>query len=117
MRLRNYSDGLQILEDVKNKAIEEGEDEFMQEAFIEEIVYYKSVEDFAQAIKIANEFLEVSDDDKINAIVWNEVGNLNVTIQDYQAAVNAYKNVFEYSPEYQLEVTAKIKFRKSIERN
>ena len=114
MRLRNYSDGLQILEDVKNKAIEEGEDEFMQEAFIEEIVYYKSVEDFAQAIKIANEFLAVSDDDKINAIVWNEVGNLNVTIQDYQAAVNAYKNVFEYSPEYQLEVTAKISLGKAL---
>ncbi len=114
MRLRNYSDGLQILEDVKNKAIEEGEDEFMQEAYIEEIVYYKSVEDFAQAIKIANEFLAVSDDDKINAIVWNEVGNLNVTIQDYQAAVNAYKNVFEYSPDYQLEVTAKISLGKAL---
>jgi len=114
MRLRNYSDGLAILEDVKNKAIEEGEDKIMQESFIEEIVYYKSVEDFAQAIKIANEFLAVSDDDKINAIVWNEVGNLNVTIQDYQAAVKAYKNVFEYSPDYQLEVTAKISLGKAL---
>jgi len=114
MRLRNYDDGLTILEEVRKRAVEEGEDEFMQDAFIEEIVYYKSVEDFNQAIKTANEFLEISDDDKINAIVWNEVGNLNVTIQEYEAAVKAYQNVFEYSPDYQLEVTAKISLGKAL---
>ena len=114
MRLRNYSDGLTILKDVRNESIEEGEDEFMQEAFIEEIVYYKSVLDYTTAIQTANELLAVSDDDKINAIVWNEVGNLNVTIKDYPAAVKAYQNVFEYSPDYELEVTAKINLGKTL---
>ncbi len=114
MRLRNYSDGLTILKDVRNESIEEGEDEFMQEAFIEEIVYYKSVLDYTTAIQTANEFLAVSDDDKINAIVWNEVGNLNVTIEDYPEAVKAYQNVFEYSPDYELEVTAKINLGKTL---
>jgi len=114
MRLRNYTDGLEILKDVRDKAIEEGEDEFMQEAYIEEIVYYKSVFDFTTAIQTANEFLAVSDDDVINAIVWNEVGNLNVTIEDYLAAVKAYQNVFEFSPDYELEVTAKISLGKAL---
>jgi len=114
MRLRDYTDGLAILEDVRNKAVEEGEDEFMQEAYIEEIVYYKSVEDYSQAITTANKFLEVSDDDHINAIVWNEVGNLNVIIDDYPAAVEAYKNVFEFSPDYELEVTARISLGKAL---
>jgi tetratricopeptide (TPR) repeat protein len=114
MRLRSYTDGLAILEDVRNKATEEGEDEIMQEAFIEEIVYYKSVEDFSQAIATANEFLEASDDEEINAIVWNEVGNLNVTVGEYEAAVKAYQNVFENSPTYELEVTAKISLGKAL---
>ena len=114
MRLKNYTDGLEILKDVRDKAIEEGEEEFMQEAFIEEIVYYKSVDDYTTAIQTANEFLAVSDDDVINAIVWNEVGNLNVTIEDYPAAVKAYQNVFEYSPDYELEVTAKISLGKVL---
>ena len=114
MRLKQYSDGLTILESVRNNAIEEGEDEFMQEAFVEEIVYFKSVEDYGQAIQTANKFLEISDDDEINAIIWNEVGNLNVTIDDYKAAVSAYKNVFEYSPDYDLEVTAKISLGKAL---
>lgn len=114
MRLRNYDDGLIILEDVRKKAIEEDEDEFMQEAFIEEIVYYKSVLDYEGAITTANEFLSISDDDKINAVVWNEVGNLNMIIEDYETAVIAYQNVFEYSPDYQLEVTAKISLGKAL---
>ncbi len=114
MRLKNYTDGLEILKDVRDKAIEEDEEEFMQEAFIEEIVYYKSVDDYTTAIQTANEFLAVSDDDVINAIVWNEVGNLNVTIEDYPAAVKAYQNVFEYSPDYELEVTAKISLGKVL---
>ncbi len=114
MRLKNYTDGLEILKDVRDKAIEEDEEEFMQEAFIEEIVYYKSVDDYTTAIQTANEFLAVSDDDVINAIVWNEVGNLNVTIEDYPAAVKAYQNVFEYSPDYDLEVTAKISLGKVL---
>ena len=75
---------------------------------------YKSVLDYTTAIETANEFLSVSDDDKINAIVWNEVGNLNVTIEDYAAAVKAYQNVFEFSPDYQLEVITKINLGKAL---
>ena len=74
----------------------------------------RSYYDYSQAITTANEFLEISDDDNINAIVWNEVGNLNVIIEDYPAAVEAYKNVFEFSPDYELEVTAKINLGKAL---
>ena len=83
---------MKILKDVRDKAIEEGEDEFMQEAYIEEIVYYKSVFDYTTAIQTANEFLAVSDDDVINAIVWNEVGNLNV---DYRRLSGGCQSISE----------------------
>lgn len=108
MRLRDYSDGLLILEDVRQKALEEGEEQYLEEAYIEEIVYYKSVDDFQAAIETANEFLTISTDDEINAVIWNEVGNLNMQIENYDAAVTAYQNVFEFSPNYDLEVAAKI---------
>ena len=114
MRLRDYSDGLLILQDVRKKAYEEGEEQFLQAAFIEEIVYYKAVDDPTTAIVTANEFLEVSEDDEINAVVWNEVGNLNMQIENYENAVTAYQNVFENSPDYDLEVTAKINLGKAL---
>ena len=114
MRLRNYADGLALLGEVRTIAIEEDEEEIMEEAFIEEIVYRKTIGDIPAAILTANEFLELSDNDKINGELWYEVGNLNMEIDDIENAVIAYENVFEYSPGYDLEVAAKIKLGRAL---
>jgi len=114
MRLRKFTESLTKLAEVRNIAIEDGEDEIFQEAYIEEIVYRKTINDIPGAIQVANEFLEVSDDDKINAELWYEVGNLNVEIDEIENAVVAYQNVFEYSPDYELESSAKIKLGRAL---
>ncbi len=114
MRLRNFPDGLVVLREVRAIAIEEDEEEIMEEAFIEEIVYRKTIGDIPAAILTANEFLEVSDNDEINGELWYEVGNLNMEIDDIENAVIAYENVFEYSPGYDLEVAAKIKLGRAL---
>ena len=114
MRLRNYADGLAVLKEVRDIAIEEDEEEIMEEAYIEEIVYRKTIEDIPAAILTANEFLEISDNDEINGELWYEVGNLNMEIDDLENAVIAYENVFEYSPDYELEVSAKIKLGRAL---
>jgi len=114
MRLRDYPEGLAKLSGVRTVAVEEGEDEIVQEAYIEEIVYRKTINDIPGAIESANEFLEVSDNDKINAELWYEVGNLNVEIDDIENAAIAYRNVFEYSPDFELEVSAKLKLGKTL---
>lgn len=114
MRLRNYPEGLAILNDVRNIAIEDDEEEIVQEAYIEEIVYRKTINDIPGAIQSANEFLEVSDNDEIKAELWYEVGNLNLEIEDIESAVIAYKNIFEYKPEFELEVAANLKLGKAL---
>ena len=114
MRLRNYEDGLTLLKEVRAIAIEEDEEEIMEEAYIEEIVYQKTIGDIPAAIVVANEFLEISDNEEINAELWYEVGNLNIQIEDIENAVVAYENVFEYSPDYELEVNAKIKLGRAL---
>lgn len=114
MRMRNFTEGLTILTEVRTAAIEEDEEEIIQEAYIEEIVYRKTIEDYTGAIEAANEFLQVSDNDEIKADVWYEVGNLNMQIEDVENAVLAYQNVFEYSPDYELEVSAKLKLGRAL---
>ncbi|HEY6626783.1 MAG TPA: tetratricopeptide repeat protein, partial [Ignavibacteriaceae bacterium] len=114
MRLRNFSDGLAELNEVRAIAIEEDEEEIMEEAFIEEIVYRKTIGDIPAAILTANEFLEISDNDDINGELWYEVGNLNMEIEDIGNAVIAYENVFEYSPDYELEVAAMLKLGRAL---
>ena len=66
------------------------------------------------AIQSANNFLAVSENDDIKADVWYEVGNLNMLIDEVKNAVGAYRNVFEYSPDYELEVAAKIKLGRAL---
>jgi TolA-binding protein len=114
MRLRNYTDGLATLKEVRNIAIEEDEEEIFEETYIEEIVYRKTTGDIPATILTANEFLEISDNDEINGELWYEVGNLNMEIEDIGNAVIAYENVFEYSPDYDLEVAAKIKLGRAL---
>lgn len=114
MRLRNYTEGLVELKEVRDIAIEEDEEEIMEESYIEEIVHRKTIDDIPAAILVANEFLEISNNDEIKAEVWYEVGNLNTQIEDIENAVVAYENVFEYSPDYELEVSAKIKLGRAL---
>lgn len=114
MRLKNYSDALETLSEVRRIAAEEDEDEILQDAFIEEIVYRKTINDIQGAIQSANELIEQSDNDEIKAEVWYEVGNLNLQINDLQNAVAAYRNVFDYSPRYELEVDSKIKLGRAL---
>lgn len=114
MRLKNYSDGLSTLAEVRTKAIEEDEEKIFEETYIEEIVYRKTLEDFPGAINTANEFLSLSSNDDIKAEVWYEVGNLNSEIKEIDAAITAYQNVFDYSPGFELEVNANLKLGKAL---
>ena len=109
MRLRNYADGLALLKEVRDIAFEEDEEEIMEQAYIEEIVYRKTINDIPAAIQSANEFLEISDNETINAELWYEVGNLYTQINEIENAAIAFENVFEHSPSYELEVSAKLK--------
>ena len=110
MRLRQYDDALAILSGVKKEAVDEGEDDIIREAYIEEIVYRISIEDIEGAIAIANEFMDVSDDDEVKATVWFEIGRLNMQIGDVKNAIISFNNVFEFSPDFDLEYDAKLNY-------
>ena len=114
MKLKHYSDALSTLNNVRQKAIEVEEELIVQEAFIEEIIYRVTTENYSGAITLANEFMKVSDDDEIKAEVWYEIGNLNIIIEDVQNAILAYKNVFEFSPGFDLETDARLKYGQAL---
>jgi TolA-binding protein len=114
MRLRNYTEGLTILREVRGIAIEEDEEVVIREAYIEEIVYRKTIGDIPAAIHIASEYLEISDDNRINAELWYEVGNLNTQIDELESAVIAYRNVLNFSPSYEIEVAARLRLGNAL---
>ena len=68
MRLKNYPEGLATLGLVRTKALEEDIDEIIEETYIEEIVYRKTVEDIPGAIETGNDFLQISSNDEMKDI-------------------------------------------------
>ncbi|HEY6907279.1 MAG TPA: tetratricopeptide repeat protein [Ignavibacteriaceae bacterium] len=114
MRLKKYDDGLAMLETVKNKSIEEGEDDFITEAFLEEIKYKIAQEDYAGAITASNDYLKQSDDDEINAEIEFELGKLYREVNDLENAITSFRKVFDYSPSYDTQYAATLELGKAL---
>ncbi|MCH6574816.1 MAG: tetratricopeptide repeat protein [Bacteroidetes bacterium] len=108
MRLKNYNDALTTLSGVRKRAVDESESDIIRESYVEEIVYKITIEDYKSEVEVANEFMDVSDDDDIKARVWYGIGQLNIKIGDTESAIIAFENVFEFSPDFDLEFDAKL---------
>lgn len=114
MKLKNYESALTILTEVREKAIEEEREDILKDAFVEEIVYRISEEDYAQAITLSNQLLEKSDDDDIKAEVLYEIGKLYNKTEERENAIAAFEEVLEYNPLYEIELGAKLELGKSL---
>ncbi len=114
MRLKQYDDALTILDTVKKKSAEEGEDEFLTQAFLEEIKYQIAQEDYTGAIASSNDFLKSSDDDEVNAEIEYELGKLYEKVNDPENAITAFRQVFEFSPSYETQYSARLELGKVL---
>ena len=114
MRLKEYDDGLATLTDVIKESKEEGEDDFIKDAYVEEIVHKIVIQDYQGAISLANEFINLSDDDEVNADIEFELGKLYNDVDDTDNAIVAFKKVFDFSPSYDTQYEANIELGKVL---
>jgi tetratricopeptide (TPR) repeat protein len=113
MKLKEYPDALSILDDVIKEGIDRGKNGVVNNAYIEEIKYKLSQDDYAGAISSSKEMLKVSKDVEINADVVYEIGILYNLLNDPQNAIAAFQQVFDYSPSFETELDAKIELGKA----
>ena len=114
MRLKDFKNALTALKSVRYQAIEEGEDEIVKDAYVEEIVHLILYENYPSAISLINEFLEVSDNDEVNAEVMYELGRLYVKTNDIDNAIASFEKVFDYSPSFSIELNSKIELASAL---
>ncbi len=114
MKLREENTGINTLKSVRAKAIEEDENEIIKESYVEEIVYYISKENNQAALTLLNEFLEVSDDDIVNAEIVYQAGKLYIIENEIENAINSFSKVFDYSPSYDIEQDANIQLAMAL---
>lgn len=115
--LRDFNNALKLLEEVRTKAVEEGYDEIIKESYVQEIKYRIKENDLSKAIILANEFAEVYDDDVVRAKIYYELGNMYSKLDDDKNALIAYEKVFENEPDFDLEITATIKYANALREN
>ena len=113
MKLKNYDDALSMLETVRKQGIDEGKDKIVVDAYIEEIKYKLTQQDYSGAISLSKELLTVSKNDEINAEVVYEMGKLYNLLNDPQNAIIAFQKVFDYSPSYDIEFNARLELGKA----
>ena len=117
MRLKQYDEALKTLGNVKNIAVDKGESDFFEEAYIEQIKYRIVTDDLDQAVSLIIEFLKVSDNSVLNARVSYELGKLYSKRNDYLNAITAYQNVSKYSPDYDVTLDAKVDLAKAYRKS
>ena len=115
--LRDFNNALRLLEEVRSKAVEEGYEEIIKDSYVQEIKYRIKENDLTTAIKLANEFAEVYDDDVVRARIYYELGNMYSKQNDKGNALLAYEKVFENEPDFDLEIAATIKYANSLRDN
>ena len=114
MRLKDFELALTELKNVRGKAIEEDEYEIFKDGYIEEIVYQVRLENYQSAISLISEFLDVSDDDEVNAEVEFELGKLYIKVDDLDKAIASFYKVFEYSPTFDVELNTRIELATAL---
>ncbi len=107
LKLRNFNKGLKILSKAQQKAKEQEEFEILTEIYKTRIGYLLAIEKDDEAISLAKEFLTIDIDDELKAEIQYEIGLLYEKNGDYKNALESFKNVFNYSPTFEIEFNSK----------
>jgi TolA-binding protein len=114
MKLKDFESALATLESVKNKAVEEGEDEIISEAYKEEIIYAVSLENYSEGIALADEFFKVAGSSEMKAEILYETGNFYLELEDNENALKYFERVNNYSPKYTVELNSLIALGRTL---
>lgn len=109
---RQFNEAGKVLDLVIQNAIEQGEDQIVTDGMLNKIRYLIYIEDYDNAVKIANQILEYSDSDELNAQILYETGKLYLKMGEPENAERAFLLVSEYEPTYDIEFLSKLESAK-----
>lgn len=114
LRLRNYDDGLKRLKAVKEKAVAADDGNVLTLIYIEEIKYQLGNKNYVVAVDLCKSLVQYDYDSGISAETCFELGKLYLLINQYQDAVQAFRDVNKYSPTYDLAFNASVELGRAL---
>jgi tetratricopeptide (TPR) repeat protein len=112
LQMRDFTRGLQILDETKKEIIENEEDELLVEVYKTKISYLLFSVNYEDATTEMDEFLTHDIDDELRAEVLYEKGLLNKLSKDFELAEKAFIEVEEFSPSFEIEFKSKFEVAK-----
>ena len=114
LQLRNFDEGIKLLNQTASDAIKIERDDIFSEAVIKQIGFLIYKERFAEAIDRCNEFLKNSTNNERNAEVAFELGKFYYKNDDFEKASAAFKSVLTYSPAFETAYKSKLENAKCL---
>ena len=113
LNLKKYDEALSILETVRKQGIDEGKNDIVAAAYIEEVKYKLINHDYSGAITSSKELLNFSENDERNAEIVYEIGKLYDLLNDPENAILSFQQVFNYSPTFEIEFSTRLELGKA----
>ncbi|MFA7229145.1 MAG: tetratricopeptide repeat protein [Melioribacteraceae bacterium] len=114
LQLRNFDEGLKLLEEVKREAISDSDDKLLNDASITKISFLIFRQDLRAAIEECKNYLKESDDDEISALVSFQMGKIYLNLDDEQSALDAFSGVTKYEPTVDVEFQSRFESAKLL---
>lgn len=114
LQLREFDDGLALLQQAEQQALSEGEDQIYKDANITEISFLINRENYPDAIDKAKSFLAASDDEELKALVSYQLGKIYLLTDDSENAAAAFGEVLNFEPSFQVEFDSKLEYARLL---
>jgi tetratricopeptide (TPR) repeat protein len=112
LQLRNFDEGMKILEEVKDSAIAREDDDNLRNVYEVIISFHIDREQYSTAISEAQNLIEISNDDELNALAAYQIGLLYLRDGNEEEAAKAFESVLEFSPDFETEFYSKFELAK-----
>lgn len=112
LQLRNFDLGMSIIEEVRDSAVAREDEDILKDAYEVIISYNIDREQFSTAITEAQNLIEVSGDDELNALAAYQIGLLYLQSGNEEEAAKAFESVLEYSPNFETEFNSRFELAK-----
>jgi len=114
LQLHNFEEGLKLIEEVKQTALKDDDEQLFNQASISKISFFEFREEYENAITECKSYLGVSKDDEINALVAFELGKIYLHLKNKAEALNSFQLVLTYSPTFDVEFLCRLEYAKLL---
>lgn len=107
LQLRNFEDGIAILDDVRDSARVYEEEDILEQTYIEKVAFYIYREEYQNALTELDSLTNIASDETLIAKAYYQAGILYIETGDDENAAASFAKVPEYSPEYEIEFNSR----------